>query len=82
MGIHLSPVDVWLAGVGSVGLVPGAFHGGRSCHYRTLDLLAALGRGTSLADCLTPVIIAGEAFYVLPTGYGSIFVSLLEKYWE
>lgn len=79
--IRLDPVDVWLAGIGSVGKVPGLFHGGRSCHYRTGQLQAALGNGTSLTDCLTPVTIEGEPFYILPTGYGSTIVSLLEKYW-
>lgn len=80
--LRLEPVDVWLAGVGSVGKIPGLFHGGRSCHYRTSDLLAALGKGTSMADCLVPSIIDGEPYYVLPTAYGSVLVSLLEKYWQ
>lgn len=79
--LKLEQVDVWLNGVGSVAKLPGAFHGGRSCHYRTMDLLVALGKGSSIADCLTPATINGEPFYVIPTFYGSLLFSLAEKYW-
>ena len=80
--IRLDPVDVWLAGSGSIGYVPGLFHGGRSCHYVTSDLLVAFGRGSGLSDVLVPVEIDGEPYLIIPTGYGSAFVSLLEKYWQ
>lgn len=80
--LKLDPVDVWINATGSVGKVPGLFHGGRSCHYRTMDLLVALGKGASITECLTPVTIDGEPFYIIPTGYGSVIVSLLEKYWS
>lgn len=80
--IRLEPVDVWLAGVGTIGLMPGIFHGGRSCHYKTADLLVAFGKGSGISETLVPVVIDGEPYHILPTGYGSIFVSLLEKYWQ
>lgn len=80
--IRLDPVDVWLAGAGSVGFIPGLFHGGRSCHYKTSDLLVAFGKGSGLSETLVPVDIEGEPYHIIPTGYGSVFVSLLEKYWQ
>ena len=79
--LRLEQADVWLAGVGSIGKLPGLFYGGRVCHYVTADLMAALGKGASLGDCLIPLEIDGEPFYILPTGFGSLFISLLEKYW-
>lgn len=80
--LRLEQVDVWLAGVGAVGKVPGLFYGGRSCHYHTQDLMISLGKGGALADCLTPVDIGGEPFHILPVGFGSVLVSLQEKYWQ
>lgn len=80
--IRLEPADVWLAGVGSIGFIPGLFHGGRSCHYKASDLLVAFGGGSGISDTLVPVDIEGEPYHIIPTGYGSAFVSLLEKYWQ
>lgn len=67
---------------GHIGYVPGLF---RNWYYsfRRPDLvLTALGRANSVSEFVIPFDIDGEPFYLLPTGIGCAFVSLLEKYWN
>lgn len=73
--------DVFYEGIGSVGYLPGAFYMRRHATVHFPKLMVALGRGGTLADALTPVMIEGEPFYIFPSAFGSAAFSLLEKYW-
>lgn len=68
--------------LGYTGYIPGQFYSTYYSHMRLSQTLPALGRSISLAETLTPIEIGGEPFYLWPTDYGTMFVSLLEKYWE
>jgi hypothetical protein len=69
------------SGVGSHSLIPGLFHSYYYSHRNSSALLLLLGKASARAEFLIPVSVAGEDFYIIPTTYGSMFVSLLEKYW-
>lgn len=77
----LHRADAWMNGQGAIGYMPGMFYGSRPAHYRVADLLSLLGLGTTYAATLDPALIEGQPFYVIPTYWGSLLVSLKEEYW-
>lgn len=78
--LMLERVPFWQAGC--LGYMPGQFYSTYYSHARLSHTLPVLGKGGSPDECLTPFLVAGEPFYAIPTGYGCIFISLLEKYWD
>ncbi len=75
-------VPVWHVSYGEIGFVPGAFICPRAWIYRPDQMYTLLGMGATYQSMLLPVTIAGEPFYFLPTAWGTLAVSLLEKYWQ
>lgn len=82
--VDLTPlrVPVWHATYGEIGFVPGVFICPQAYLYRPDQMYTLLGLGATYTSMLTPVTIAGEPFYFIPTVWGTLPVSLLEKYWQ
>lgn len=84
--VHVYPPDLiverrsyWESGPTAV--LPGLFMSHFYSYRRLGSIFPRLGRSVSYGSCLSPILIDGEPFYLLPTGYGCSIVSLLEKYW-
>lgn len=92
-GAYKAGVDTWgpalvlernpfhEGGVGFTGLMPGLFQSAYYSFRRMASITQALGRGVGIGDAEAPIEVGGEPFYMLPTFYGTAFMSLLEKYW-
>lgn len=78
--LMLERVPLWHEGC--IGYMPGQFYSTYYSHIRLSEAFPLFGKSASYSECLTPIEVAGEPYYVIPTGYGCIFVSLLEKYWN
>lgn len=79
--IMLQRVDFWEDGQGAIGYIPGLFYMPRNSHRRFGEVAPLLGKASSYAETLIPYTIAGEPFYFIPVQWGTIVLSLLEKYW-
>lgn len=85
--LHVYPPDLMLERVplwqdGCIGYMPGQFYSSYYSHTLLSQALPIFGKSANYGECLIPIEVAGEPYYVIPTGYGCIFVSLLEKYWN
>ncbi|OLU15326.1 hypothetical protein BVH01_16025 [Pseudomonas sp. PA1(2017)] len=66
---------------GYVGYIPGVFISTYYTHRRVPAILRRFDRSPVWSEALNPIDFGGEPFYLVPTGYGTAIVSLLEKYW-
>lgn len=78
--LMLERVPLWQGGC--IGYMPGQFYSTYYSHALLSDLFPMFGKSAGYSECLNPIEVVGEPYYVIPTAYGCIFVSLLEKYWN
>lgn len=78
--LMLERVPLWLGG--AIGYMPGQFYSTYYSHALLSEVFPLFGKSPNYGECLDPIEVAGEQYFAIPTGYGCIFVSLLEKYWN
>lgn len=78
--LSLTRVPFWEGGM--LGYMPGQFYDVYYSHMRADYVLNIFGRATSSSEFLMPLEVGGEPFYMVPTAFGCLFISTLEKYWD
>jgi len=81
MDIMLQRVDFFEDGQGFLGYIAVVFYMPRNSHCRFGEIAPLMGKAPSYAETLIPYTIDEEPFYFIPIQWGTIVVSLLEKYW-